>query len=213
MEIEDVTPEMVRAATLGLVEGFVREGLLVLPMLTDDELDKEFNTILRRFLTGDDGFDYALTFDHHTDKLLSLAKSVEAQHDLELSCLFYMLWIEHRVNLILRVLLRRKSTPEKDAINTIRKLSVREKLTWFWKLMGLEALPDAIIADATMIEEFRNGFVHYKWQAFDTWEKEDHTWQAVNRVGDIIAALQAIEERHVYYGQRQRLAAAADRAK
>ena len=203
---------MLHSATTRLAEGFVREGLLDLPNLTDEQLDKAFADLVSRFLREDE-FGTALTFDNHTHKLLTLAKSSENEHELELCCLFYMLWIEHKINLILRVILRRKAICENDGISIVRKLGIRDKLSWKWQLLGLEPLPEAILADISIIEEFRNGFVHYKWQSFVSFQNEDRTWQAINRVDDIIATLRQFEEKHIFYGQRHRLAECARRLK
>jgi hypothetical protein len=186
--------------------------LLRLPDLTDDQLDEALGKLIIRFLR-DDGVDKALTHEGHTHKLLALAKSSEHDRELELCCLFYMLWIEHRINLILRVILRRKNRSDKDAIAIIQKLSVREKLTRQWQLLGLESIPEAILADISIIGEFRNGFVHYKWQSFVSFENEDRTWQAIYRVDAIIAALRNIEEACVFYGQRHRFSESAARLK
>jgi hypothetical protein len=85
-------PEAMLAMKIRLGEGFVREGVLPLDRLTDDELDEKFSDAMWQFLRADD-FDTALTFDH-TPKLLNAAVAAENEHDLELCSLFYMLWIE-----------------------------------------------------------------------------------------------------------------------
>jgi hypothetical protein len=63
----------------------------------------------------------------------------------------------------------------------------------------------------TTIEEFRNSFVHFKWPSFPDFAAEDKAWRAINRVQEVIDALLAYEEQHVYYGQRERVAASAAR--
>src|SRR5437899_9209123 len=120
METPGVTPEMVMAATLLLAEGSVREGLIVPPNLTDDELEKELRTHMLNFARAEN-FECALTFGH-TKKLLGAAREQEQKHELELCSLFYMLWIEHEINLILRVMLRRRKTNENDSIAIVRRL-------------------------------------------------------------------------------------------
>src|SRR6266480_2313302 len=194
-----------------LGEGFVREGLLPLDQLSDEELDARLSEALRKFLKADD-FDTALTFDR-TPKLLNAAVAAENDHDLELCSLFYMLWIEHRVNMIARVMLRRHGVPDDEAVTIIRKLSVREKLTGLWRVLGLQAADPEVIRIASVIEEFRNAFVHFKWPSFPDLRVEDRTWQAINELKRVVHALWDYEEIYVYYGQRERIAAAAARVK
>ena len=194
-----------------LGEGFVREGLLPLDQLNDEELDARLSEALRKFLKAD-VFDTALTFDH-TPKLLNAAVAAENDHDLELCSLFYMLWIEHRVNMIARVMLRRRAMPDEDAVTIIRKLSTREKMTALWRVLGLHAADPEVVRIVTVIEEFRNAFVHFKWPSFPDLRVEDRTWQAINELKRVVHALWDYEEIYVYYGQRERIAAAAARVK
>jgi len=194
-----------------LGEGFVREGLLPLDQLSDEELDARLSEALRKFLKADD-FDTALTFDR-TPKLLNAAVAAENDHDLELCSLFYMLWIEHRVNMIARVMLRRRAVPDEDAVTIIRKLSTREKMTALWRVLGLHAADPEVVRIVTVIEEFRNAFVHFKWPSFPDLRVEDRTWQAINELKRVVHALWDYEEIYVYYGQRERIAAAAARVK
>lgn len=203
METPPVTPEMVKIATLILCEGCVREGLIVLPDLTDEQVEEELRKHMVNFCRSEN-FESALTFDH-TEKLLDSAKEQRDQHELELACLFYMLWIEHQINLILRIMMRRRKTNEGDAVAAVRRLSIRDKLSWFWKMLDLEPLREEVVADTFIIEEFRNGFVHFKWQSYSGFEHEERAWRAVSRMDDIVESLKAIEERYVFYGQRQRL--------
>jgi hypothetical protein len=215
MEGFTLTREMLHAGCLSLAEGFVREGLIVLPELSDAQLVEQIEKLTKRFLRPDDdaeSFEYALTFDH-TDKLLSTAKAFEDQDEWEFCSLFYMLWIEHQINLILRVTLRRRGVAEDEAIAMVRRLSIRDKLSGIWKLLGLEAVSEELIKVINCIEECRNGFVHFKWQHFDRLEQEDKVWNAVNQIEKVISALKLIEEKHVFYGERKRLAESCWRLK
>jgi hypothetical protein len=206
-----LNPKRMLAMKIRLGEGFVREGLLPLDQLTDEELDKTFSEAVWNFLKLDD-FDTALTFDH-TPRLLNAAVAAENEHDLELCSLFYMLWIEHRVNMIARVMLRRRSVPDDQAVTIIRKLSVREKLTALWRVLGLNDVDPEVIRIATVIEEFRNAFVHFKWPSFPDLRVEDRTWLAINEVKRVVHALWDYEEIYIYYGQRERIAESAARLK
>jgi hypothetical protein len=174
-------------------------------------LDARFSEAIWKFFKAED-FDIALTFDH-TPKLLNAAVAAENDHDLELCSLFYMLWIEHRVNLIARVMLRRRAVPDEDAVTIIRKLSTREKMTALWRVLGLHTTAPEVVRTVTAIEEFRNAFVHFKWPSFPDLRGEDRTWRAINDVKRVVHALWDYEEIYVYYGQRERIAAAAARIK
>jgi len=204
-------PEAMLAMKIRLGEGFVREGLLPLDQLTDEELDAKFSEAIWKFLKADD-FDTALTFDH-TPKLLNAAVAAENEHDLELSSLFYMLWIEHRVNMIARVMLRRRGVTDDEAVTIIRKLTIREKMTALWRVLGLKPVDPEVIGIATIIEEFRNAFVHFKWPSFPDLRVEDKTWRAINDVKRVVHTLWDYEEVYVYYGQRERIVASAARMK
>ena len=210
-EDDRLDPDALLAMKIRLGEGFVREGLLPLDQLNDEELDARLSEALRKFLKAD-VFDTALTFDH-TPKLLNAAVAAENDHDLELCSLFYMLWIEHRVNMIARVMLRRRAMPDEDAVTIIRKLSTREKMTALWRVLGLHAADPEVVRIVTVIEEFRNAFVHFKWPSFPDLRVEDRTWQAINELKRVVHALWDYEEIYVYYGQRERIAAAAARVK
>lgn len=199
------------AMKVRLGEGFVREGVLPLDQLTDEELDAKFSDAIWQFLKAEQ-FDTALTFDH-TPKLLNAAVAAEDDHDLELCSLFYMLWIEHRINLIGRVMLRRHRVSDDDAVTIIRKLSIREKMTALWQVLGLPPVDTEIIRIATTIEEFRNAFVHFKWPSFPDLRVEDKTWRAINEVKRGVHTLSDYEELYVYYGQRERVAQSAARLK
>jgi len=124
-----------------------------------------------------------------------------------------MLWIEHRVNMIARVMLRRRAVPDEDAVTIIRKLSTREKMTALWRVLGLHAADPEVVRIVTVLEEFRNAFVHFKWPSFRDLRVEDRTWQAINELKRVVHALWDYEEIYVYYGQRERIAAAAARVK
>ena len=124
-----------------------------------------------------------------------------------------MLWIEHRVNMIARVMLRRRGVPDDDAVTIIRKLSIREKLTALWRVLGLRTVDSEVIQIASVIEEFRNAFVHFKWPSFPDLTIEDRTWRAINEVKRVIRTLCDHEETYVYYGQRERIAQSAARLK
>jgi hypothetical protein len=208
---ETLTPEALLAMKIRLGEGFVREGLLRLDELSDEDLDAKFSEMIWKFLKFDD-FDTALTFDH-TPKLLSAAVTAENDHDLELCSLFYMLWVEHRVNMIARVLLRRRGVPDDEAILLTRKLTIREKLTALWRILGLLPVDGDVVRIASTIEEFRNAFVHFKWPSFPDSRVEDKTWQAVNDVKRVVHMLRDYEEEYVYYGQRERIGQSAARLK
>ncbi len=206
-----LNPEAMLAMKIRLGEGFVREGLLPLDQLSDEQLDAKFSDAIWKFLKAEE-FDTALTFDH-TPKLLNAAVAAENDHDLELCSLFYMLWIEHRVNMIARVMLRRHGVPDDEAVIIIRKLAIREKLTAVWRVLGLQPINPEVIRIATVIEEFRNAFVHFKWPSFPDLSVEDKTWRAINQVKRVVHTLWDYEEEYVYYGQRERIAASAARIK
>jgi hypothetical protein len=115
--------------------------------------------------------------------------------------------------MIARVMLRRHSVPDDEAVMIIRKLTIREKLTALWRVLGLHSADPEVIRIASVIEEFRNAFVHFKWPSFPDLATEDRTWQAINEVKRVVHALWDYEEIYVYYGQRERIAAAAARMK
>lgn len=194
-------------ASLLLAEGFVREGYLDLPNVSDVELSAQINSLVKsKFIQGEETL--SLTFDH-TDKLLELAKQFESQSDLELTCLFYTLCIEHRLNRIARTLFRRRGIPDKDAVQIVRKLAVRDKATWLFKFFNLEEPPGDLLVRLGVIEEYRNSFVHFKWVAL--YEREDEVWRAVNQVGEIFDWLEMIDDKYIFHGQKARLKSACEK--
>jgi hypothetical protein len=193
--------------SLLLAEGFVREGFLDLPGLSDASLPDEIRKLVKtKFIHGDETL--SLSFDH-TDELLKKAKEHFDDKQLDLTCLFYMLVIEHRVNHVLRSVFRRRKVPEAEALQIVRKLSVREKATWLFKMLGIPPMPEDLSARMTVIEEYRNSYVHFKWVA--RYGHEDETWIAVIGVKDILDWITKVENEHVFFGQRGRLALACKR--
>src|SRR5436190_636051 len=108
---------------------------------------------------------------------------------------------------------RRCCNLDDDAVIIIRKLAIREKLTALWRVLGLQPINPEVIRIATVIEEFRNAFVHFKWPSFPDLSVEDKTWRAINQVKSVVHTLWDYEERYVYYGQRGRIATSAARIK
>ena len=205
-EMMEASPELMQRLELVgthlLAEGFVWEGFLNPKHFSDEQLGLEIQKlIVSKFLKGEETL--GLTFNH-TNKLVKDAKRNFKKRDLDMTVLLYMLVIEHRVNRILRCFFRRQGTDDAHALQIVRKLSVREKSSWLFKMLGLPPMPKDLSSCLNTIEEYRNSFVHFKWVA--RYEKEDDAWTAILEVRAILKWIDKIENKEIFFGHRKRIA-------
>lgn len=106
-----------------------------------------------------------LTFTiDHTDKLLRQARLFRKENERQIACLFYALYIEHKLNSYMALLASRKKLSAKDTESLIRDSSYRAKCSWLLHIFGIRALDNTHINTITKLMELRNSYVHYKWK-------------------------------------------------
>ncbi|MFE2483283.1 hypothetical protein ACFXGR_08420 [Streptomyces mirabilis] len=203
----------------GVVDQYVRRGLVDLEELTDDEV---INTALLDYLNetdaisemidgeaiwSDDGV-YIVT--DHCDDLLRRASEAMRTEDRWFAILFYATWLEHWVNNILMSLSVRSGVPEGVAIALVRSCSFNLKIKDVWTSLGAAPIEKASMRTMTDLMEFRNGFVHYKWQSRSITDSDAYDRRveevAVNAQG-LVTTLENLEDELLFSGRRKALRA------
>ncbi|WP_369187244.1 hypothetical protein [Streptomyces sp. R08] len=203
----------------GIVDQYVRHGLIDLEILTDEEV---VNTALLDFLRYTDAKVAAIesqttwsdddvhVVTDHCDDLLK--KAVGAMHADEhwFAILFYATWLEHWVNNVLMNLSVRSGAPEGVAVALVRSCSFHVKIKDVWTSLGATPLEKSQIHVMTDLMEFRNGFVHYKWQSRSVSDKEAYD-RRVEEVAvsaqNLVTTLEKLEDQLLFSGRRKALRA------
>ncbi|MBP8537135.1 hypothetical protein [Streptomyces sp. MK37H] len=139
-------------------------------------------------------------------------KAVCAMHADEhwFAILFYATWLEHWVNNVLMSLSVRSGVPEGAAVALVRSCSFHVKIKDVWTSLKAAPLGKAHIRMMTDLMEFRNGFVHYKWQSRSISDKDAYD-QRVKEVAvsaqNLVTILEELEDQLLFSGRRKALRA------
>ncbi|MET7715251.1 hypothetical protein [Streptomyces sp. NPDC005407] len=203
----------------GIVDQYVRRGLVDLEELTDDEV---VSTVLLDFLNETDANaatvegeatwsddDVHVVTDHRDDLLKKATDAMRADEHW-FAILFYATWLEHWVNDILMSLSVRSGVPEGVAVALVRSCSFNLKIKDVWTSLGATPIEKAHMRTMTDLMEFRNGFVHYKWQPRSISDKDAYD-QRVEEVAvsaqSIVTTLENLEDQLLFSGRRNALRA------
>jgi hypothetical protein len=203
----------------GIVDQYVRRGLVDLEDLTDEEVintalldflrytDAQVATIEGQTTWSDD--DVHVVTDHCDDLLKKAACAMHADEH-RFAILFYATWLEHWVNNVLMSLSVRSGVPEGVAVALVRSCSFHVKIKDVWTSLGAAHLEKAHIRMMTDLMEFRNGFVHYKWQSRSVSDKDAYD-QRVEEVAvsaqSLVTILEELEDQLLFSGRRKALRA------
>lgn len=142
-----------------VVQGLINDGILDPRGKTNLQLVKETEDYILKLKEED----WALIIDH-TGALLKQARIYSKGGNKELACLFYALYVEHRLNSFMATLAKKKKLSAKDIESIIRDSSYKAKCSWLLHIFGIKAI-DAIHANRIFkLMELRNSYVHYKWK-------------------------------------------------
>ncbi|WP_275558853.1 hypothetical protein [Streptomyces sp. 5-6(2022)] len=203
----------------GIVDQYVRRGLVDLEELTDEEV---VNTALLDFLRYTDAKvatiegqttwsdDDVHVVTDHCDDLLKKAVCAMRADEHWFAILFYATWLEHWVNNVLMSLSVRSGVSEGVAVALVRSCSFHVKIKDVWTSLGAAPLEKSHIRTMADLMEFRNGFVHYKWQSRSISDKDAYD-QRVEEVAvsaqNLVATLEKLEDQLLFSGRRKALRA------
>ncbi|WP_433857393.1 hypothetical protein [Streptomyces kronopolitis] len=203
----------------GVVDRSVSSGAIDISEMTDEEV---VSAALFGFLNDTEPVDSAnerdsdpsdsevLVVTDHSDGLLRKANEAVGSEEYWFAILFYATWIEHWINNILISLSCRSNVPAGVAVALVRSCGFNLKMKDVWTSLGAEPLEKEIMRTMAELMELRNGFVHYKWQARISSEKErqDQRVKEVALEGQkLIKILEEIEDQVLFLGRRKSLRA------
>jgi hypothetical protein len=123
----------------------------------------------------------------HTDDLRRLAKTLQKDGKVWISCTLYATWFEHMLNWLIDISLGRRNYSAEVTRQVIRDVPLPGKVGWLLPILGLPALREEHAAKIRKLAEFRNSFVHYKWTARQFEERDSHK-------AELTKLLEAIEK-------------------
>ena len=131
----------------------------------------------------------------HTDHLLRVARRFLRGAEVELACLLFATWVEHKLNHFVAVLsVKRLRYADRDVM--IRDSSYRAKMGWLLRLLGANRIPESHQSRIVKLMELRNSFVHYKWKA-STEESEEELKRTLGEMSGTVRYLQYFERKHL----------------
>ena len=208
-----------RRLAWGVVDRCITSGQIEIEGMTYEEV---VNTILFDFLNSPDTDDSAsergssssddeiYVVTDHSEDLLHTAIEAMGSEEYWFAILFYATWVEHWINNILISLSRRSNVPEGVALALVRSCGFNLKMKDVWTSFGATLIEKDVMRTMTELMELRNGFVHYKWQARMSSDKErqDQRVKEVALEGQkLITILQEIENQVLFLGRRKSLRA------
>lgn len=171
-----------------MIKGFIDNGAI-------DPEGKTREHILAEVLkiTSDPSFDNFQPTIDHTEDLLRQARLFRKSNKEELSCLFYALWLEHKINDFVSTLARNSGLTNKEIDALVRESSYRAKSSWLLRLLGVKPFNEPHMKTISQIMEFRNAFVHYKWKPINEQSEKE-----------IVAVLSHVEKTVQYFQYYER---------
>ena len=129
----------------------------------------------------------------YTDSLLARARALRRRRDWQLACVFYALWVEHKINQWISDLARRRSMPTADIDAMIHETQHRAKLSWLLRLLDAPVIGEEHRKSIQQLMDRRNSFVHYKWRQYSLKERRELT-DVVNQFEETVKHIKKYEE-------------------
>lgn len=162
MQFSELSPDLAQSIRVIAVKGLHARGIRAPTLAQVAASCEEIVAVLEATEAGRD-HPHGIVIDH-TDVLLRLARQFQRNGEPNVACVFYALWVEHKLNMWLASLARARRWVEGDVEAMIRDTQHRAKVTWLLRSFGapevLKRHRDAI----QQVMDRRNGFVHYKWR-------------------------------------------------
>lgn len=147
-------------------ESLIETGEIDPKGLTPKELHKAVFEKIRDTLKTNPNHKLLFKIDHK-DSLLDEARKFYNSGAYEFSIVFYAIWIEHFINLMLISKMTRLDIPSSEHADVLRQ-NFHQKVGVIWRLLfGQDSLDDQLVKNILKIAEARNAFVHYKWTDLD----------------------------------------------
>lgn len=194
--------QVIGALVRHLIIQAARDGELPLAEVTDIELR---DSILRLM---DELAEYsweARVQSEHRPRLVHAAQRFLDEGDAELAILVYATAVEHWVNGMLEVGLRRR---EQQLDPATERGSLACKLSTRWPDLLGSTFPLALREPILELADARNEFVHYKWTSRSADEHDQHSANAAaiaRNAPRILADLDELEDSIVFDGARAQL--------
>jgi hypothetical protein len=135
------------------------------PSLPDAEFARQFWMLIEHVARSEDAPLLGVV-DHDESLLAAAALHREDYPDLYVTIL--AIWIEHWLNKVIATATMRLGHDNDVIVELIRTAPMQAKLGGsLWKLLGLGDIDGEMVTLIRGIMEFRNSFVHYKWQPRD----------------------------------------------
>jgi len=151
---------------------------------------------------------FVLVLDHTKD-LLKEARSYARVKRADFALLFYATFIEHWANGEIVRLSQKRGLSAKDITALLRETQLRGKCTWVLALLGAAPLNARYVQRIAAVAEYRNAYVHYKWQPLPEGSKAN---EEKARVADLLRDAEAtarylirVENRAVFRGRKRKL--------
>lgn len=142
-----------------LIEGLVLSGDIDIHRLSYSEAISKLKSIA-------DNNEISIIVDY-TKSLIKEARFYFKKDQHEMACLFYSTWLEHWINNIIALILKKKKWNDKEIVEVIRNVSFQGKYTWFLKIIDLKKIDGTHLKKIIKVSELRNNFVHYKWKEYN----------------------------------------------
>lgn len=153
-----------------IAENMLRDGIIDPLNKSDEEILAKMKKALAQHLGNKSDLEY--TVDHRKG-ILNQARMYYKNKNIFYANIFYSLFVEHWINNIIFVAVRRKKM-KRDYLNEIiRNNNLKSKLTWILEFLGFDPIPKNHIDVISKLFENRNSFVHYKWKSFE-FNKKDY---------------------------------------
>lgn len=179
-----------------------RDGELQLIDQSDNELRGRIVRLMRDLVESD--WQPAAQSEHHP-KLIQAALRFVDEDEPDLAIVMYATALEHWLNGMLEVGLRRRGEQLDQAAE---RGTLEHKLATRWhELLGVD-FPDELQQSILELARARNNFVHYKWPACSEQEYDARHAEATviaSEAPRIFAALNELEDSIVFNGERKRL--------
>ena len=172
---------------------------------TDQQLKEEIVSFYKKFLQSNT--EIRIIPDMRTT-MLREARRHHANKEKVLSIIIYAVWFEHWINNVIATVVMRKGHNTKSASQMIRDTSIRAKFTWLLELLELPPINKQYTDIIFNLAEYRNSFVHYKWEAKP--EQENHKqdreiYELLDKIQHVINYLNKYENKHLYLGGKNRV--------
>jgi hypothetical protein len=196
-----------RELVAGVLEVAVREGRVDPKGKSERQILNELLGLLEGPLASGTTFKLSFAIDHTTG-LLARARNHRKLGEAWLACLFYAIWFEHLLNLMINSIVSRRRLPASTSKQMIRDLPFHAKISWFFPLLGAKPISKRHQDVLKTLAELRNSFIHYKWAYSPISAPDELRLGATALLKNIewtVSYMRRYDHRMLLYGSKARL--------